>query len=108
MVAGQFVLAFPDIMVDPGVNDAAADFVRDKIDEIVKNPRDRERPEALRISARQQARLRRYRLLCDVQSRQNVALIDIRKSPIKQIAANGVQTARCVLSARRARLRDRL
>jgi cyclohexanone monooxygenase len=92
-LGGSFRFAletFCDVLVDPAANDAAAEFIREKIAEIVKDPNTA-------------AKLMPYgpytkRPLCDsgyyqMFNRDNVSLIDVRETPIEEITDKGVRTA---------------
>jgi cation diffusion facilitator CzcD-associated flavoprotein CzcO len=82
--------SFCDILVDPKANEAAADFIREKIAEIVKDPKTA-------------AKLMPYgpynkRPLCDsgyyqMFNRDNVSLVDVRETPIEEVTEEGVRTA---------------
>ena len=58
--------AFNDLIFNQEANDTAAEFVRGKIREIVKDPVDRRIAGAKRPSDRHQADLRRYAVLRDL------------------------------------------
>ena len=53
---------YNNLALDKAANDTAADFVREKIAEIVKDPADRKTAAAQQSSDRLQAHLHRYRL----------------------------------------------
>ena len=65
--------AFTDIVVNREANDTAAEFVRKKIRGIVPRSRRWPRSSSERLPDRDQASLRRYRLLRNVQSGQRDA-----------------------------------
>ena len=90
---GGFAFAletFCDILIDPAANEAAGAFIREKIAEIVKDPK---------IAAK----LMPYgpytkRPLCDsgyyrIFNRDNVSLVDVRETAIQEITENGVRTS---------------
>jgi cyclohexanone monooxygenase len=89
---GQFVLAFPDLMIDEAVNTTAAQFIHAKIDEIVRDP-----------AVAQALKPRGYPLgskrVCvdtgyyDAFNRDNVTLVNIKAAPIQRISEHGVHTA---------------
>jgi len=82
--------AFADIMVDLKANEVVAGFVRDKIDEIVEDP---ETAELLYPSGHPFGSKR----LCvemgyyETFNRENVSLVDVRKTPIERITRDGVR-----------------
>ena len=91
---GGFALlgAYGDLIVDPGANATAAEFVRGKIREIVKDPAVAEKlsPRTFPIGAK--------RLCVDTGyyatfNRDNVALVDLSEEPIETITPAGVKTA---------------
>ncbi len=90
--SGGFLKAFPNILVHPGVNDVAADFVRQKIRETVKDPKT-----AAALSP--QGYPFGVKRLCvdtdyfDTYNRANVELVNLREEPIEKITANAVDTA---------------
>jgi cation diffusion facilitator CzcD-associated flavoprotein CzcO len=80
---------FNDIATDPRANEMAAEFIRGKIREIVKDPRIAQKllPDDLYAK----------RPLCDpgyyqVYNRDNVELVDVRAEPIETITHGGVRT----------------
>ena len=84
-----FMGAFSDLLFDRRANDAAAEFVRSKIRQIVKDPSvaDLLCPDNI-IGCK--------RLCVDTDyyatyNRSNVELIDVRKSPIERIISDGIQ-----------------
>jgi cyclohexanone monooxygenase len=84
-----FMGAFSDLLFDPRANEAAAQFVRSKIRQVVKDPEVAESlcPDNI-IGCK--------RLCVDTDyyatyNRPNVTLIDVRKSPIERIASDGVE-----------------
>jgi cyclohexanone monooxygenase len=90
--SGGFLRAFPNILTHHEVNDVAADFVRHKIREIVKDPRT---AAALSPSGHPFG----VKRLCvdtgyfETYNRPNVELVDLRAEPIKEITRNAVETA---------------
>jgi cyclohexanone monooxygenase len=88
----NFTHCFNDVFVDEAANALAAEFVRGKIREIVKDP---ETAEAL--SPRAHA-IGTKRICVDTDyyatfNRDNVSLVDIRKHPIDRFTPAGIQTA---------------
>ena len=90
--SGGFLKAFPNILVHPGVNEVAADFVRQKIRETVKDPMTAAAlsPEGYPFGVKR---------LCvdtdyfDTYNRSNVELVNLRDEPIEKITADAVDTA---------------
>ena len=87
---------FSDITVDPEANEAACDFIRRKIDEIVKDPEKAKKLKPYDVYAR--------RPLCDGNAsngqkyfdqfnRDNVDIIDLKEIPIERIEAKGIRTS---------------
>jgi cyclohexanone monooxygenase len=85
----RYLFAFSDIGTDPEANEVAASFVRDKIKSIVKNP------ETARTLTPHD--LYAKRPLCDggyyeTFNRDNVSLVDVKRSPIREITEKGIRT----------------
>ncbi|QWG21957.1 NAD(P)/FAD-dependent oxidoreductase [Bradyrhizobium sediminis] len=87
-----FMMAYNNLALDKAANDTAADFVRDKIAEIVKDPQTAKllQPDNHPIGSK--------RICVDTDyyatfNRPNVKLVDIRSSPIQEILPNAVRTA---------------
>ena len=85
-----FMSAYNNLALDKAANDTAADFVRDKIAEIVKDPRTAKllQPDNHPIGSK--------RICVDTDyyaafNRPNVTLIDIRSNPIERILPNAVR-----------------
>jgi cyclohexanone monooxygenase len=84
----QFLGAFADLMIDPRANETAADFMREKISELVEDP-----DVAAALTPTHVAGSKR---LCvdtgyfATYNRPNVHLIDIRSAPIEEITAHGL------------------
>ncbi|MGF0289922.1 flavin-containing monooxygenase, partial [Rhodococcus ruber] len=82
---------FDDLILDQRSNDAAAEFIRKKIREIVEDP---ETAELLTprgypyISKRPPSGTNYYETF----NRDNVSLVDIRSNPIEALTANGLRT----------------
>jgi cation diffusion facilitator CzcD-associated flavoprotein CzcO len=86
-----FITAFGDLLVDPTANQTAAEFVRAKIHEIVRDPKVAEK-----LSPRQVIGCKR--LCVDTSyyatfNRPNVSLVDVSETPIEAITARGVRVA---------------
>lgn len=87
----RFMFAtFSDIATDERANEAAADFIRRKIAQIVKDPET-----ARKLTPRD---LYAKRPLCDsgyyaTFNRDNVSLVDIKANPIAEMTPRGVKTA---------------
>ena len=81
--------AYVDLMLDPGVNESAAEFVREKIRAIVRDPET-----AALLSPSQVLGCKR---LCagtdyfETFNRDNVHLIDVSANPIKELTATGMK-----------------
>jgi cyclohexanone monooxygenase len=89
----NFVHSFNDTMLNKASNDAIADFVRAKIRSIVKDP-----DVADSLSPKDHP-LGSKRICVDtgyygVYNRDNVKLVDLRKTPIEDVRANGVRTTK--------------
>jgi len=91
---GGFALlgAYADLTVDRAANDTAAEFVRGKIREIVKDPATAEKlsPRSFPVGSK--------RLCVDTGyyatfNRDNVRLVDLRAEPLEAIERDGVRTA---------------
>jgi len=81
---------FSDIATDAAANEAAAAFIRRKIAEIVKDPETARKLTPHDYYAK--------RPLCDsgyyaTYNRDNVALVDVKANPIKEITPRGIRTA---------------
>jgi cyclohexanone monooxygenase len=85
----SFLGAYNDIVLDETANQAAQEFVRDKIREVVKDP-------AVAELLTPRTTIGCKRLCLDTNyfetfNRPNVSLIDVSKSPIEEITAAGVK-----------------
>ena len=81
---------FNDIVTDEAANDAAANFVRAKIAEIVDDPETARKLSPTDYYAK--------RPLCDsgyyaMYNRDNVSLVDVKQTPIEEITDNGLRTS---------------
>ncbi len=87
----QFRATFRDLLVDKSANDTAAEFIRAKIRQIVKNPEtaaklsDIDHPFAAKRPPIDTFYFETF-------NRDNVSLVDIRANPIERITASGIET----------------
>jgi cation diffusion facilitator CzcD-associated flavoprotein CzcO len=87
----QFRAAFRDLLVDKEANDTAADFIRRKIREVVKDPAtaaklaDIDHPFATKRPPIDTGYFETF-------NRDNVALVDVRATPIECITPDGIRT----------------
>ncbi len=102
-----FMTSFNDLIFKKEANDTAAQFVRDHIGEIVKDPAVAKllQPTTYPIGTK--------RICIDTDyfetfNRDNVTLVDIREAPIEEITAEWRRHRREGIRARRDRVRDRL
>ena len=87
----RFLGAFSDILIDERANDTAAEFVREKIRNIVQDPQT-----AAALMPRQLIGCKRLCLdtnYYDTFNRPNVELIDLQSTAIEKITSAGVQTS---------------
>jgi cation diffusion facilitator CzcD-associated flavoprotein CzcO len=86
------LLSFKDLLVDEAANAKAAEFVRDKIRETVRDPSVAELlvPRAYPIGAKRLCQDEGY---FETFNRDDVTLVDIRSAPIEEITATGIRTA---------------
>ena len=84
--------SYRDLLVDERANRLAADFVRDKIRAIVKDPEVARKllPSGYPIATK---RLPLDQGYFETYNRDNVTLVDLREEPIEGIVANGIQTS---------------
>src|SRR6185369_11769438 len=85
-----FMAVYNDLALDKTANDTAADFVREKIAEIVKDP------ETARLLQPNNHPIGSKRICIDTEyfatfNRPNVTLVDIRSNPIEEITENAVR-----------------
>jgi len=85
----KFRATFADLLTDKRANDTAADFIRDKIRKIVKDP---DTAESLANIDHPYGAKRPPIDTCyfEMYNRDNVNLVDLRKTPIERITANGI------------------
>ena len=87
----QFRATFRDLVVNKAANDTAADFIRNKIHEIVKDPAtatilaDIDHPYAAKRPPIDTNYFETF-------NRENVALVDLRATPIEAITRSGIRT----------------
>ena len=82
--------AFQDLQLNQASNETAADFVRSKIREIVKDPE-----VARKLSPTNTFGCKRLCVATDyyeTYNRDNISLIDVNETPIKRITVDGVRT----------------
>jgi cyclohexanone monooxygenase len=86
------LLSFKDLLVDEAANAKAAEFVRDKIRETVRDPSVAELlvPRAYPIGAKRLCQDEGY---FETFNRDDVTLVDIRSAPIEEITGTGIRTA---------------
>jgi cation diffusion facilitator CzcD-associated flavoprotein CzcO len=86
-----FLVAYKDLLVSHEANEAAADFVREKIRRIVRDPRVAEAliPRGYPIGARRLCLDRGY---YDTFNCANVTLVNLLEQPIERIVPEGVRT----------------
>jgi len=88
--AFRFMLeTFNDIALDPAANDAAADFIRSKISEIVKDPETARKLMPSGYYARRPVSNEDY---YETFNQDNVTLVSLKETPIRQITPAGVIT----------------
>ena len=102
-----FSAAYTDLLTNKDANDTAAEFFRAKIRDIVRDPA------VARALTPQDYPLGTKRLCVDTGyyetfNRDNVTLVDLRKTPIEAITPRGRADERGRLRGRRHRLRHRL
>jgi cyclohexanone monooxygenase len=83
--------SFFDVVLDRRANDTAAEFIRSKIREIVKDPEVAEKlvPVDHPFASKRPLIDSDY---FDTYNRENVTLVDIRHAPIREITTRGIQT----------------
>ncbi len=86
--------SFADIALNEAANKTAADFVRGKIDEIVRDPDTAEmlKPWDFPIGTK---RLPLDTDYYETFNRPNVTLVDLKRTPIEEITATGIRTSAC-------------
>ena len=102
-----FSAAFTDLLTNREANDTAAEFVRAKIRAIVRDPAVAEAlsPQGYPIGTKRICVDTGY---YETFNRDNVTLVDLRKTPIEAITPRGLTDARRGVRARQHRVRHRL
>ena len=102
-----FMGAFGDLILNKASNDTASEFVRNKIRGIVKDPATAEAlaPKDHPIGTKRICVDTNY---YETYNRPNVALVNLRETPIETITASGIRTGGAGPRLRRHRLRHRL
>ena len=87
----QFRAVFRDLLVDKAANDTAANFIRDKIRSIVKDPATAEKLADIDhpYAAKRPPIDTNY---FETFNRDNVSLVDVRAAPIEAITPTGIRT----------------
>jgi cyclohexanone monooxygenase len=86
----RFMFAFNDIVIDPEANKAAADFIRSKIAEIVKDPETARKLMPTGYYAKRPVCNDDY---YETFNRDNVTLVSVKETPIVRITPKGVVTS---------------
>jgi Predicted flavoprotein involved in K+ transport len=81
---------FSDIAIDPAANEAACEFVRSKIAEIVADPETARKLSPTDLYAKRPLCANNYYA---VYNRDNVDLVDIKANPIAEIIPTGIRTS---------------
>jgi cation diffusion facilitator CzcD-associated flavoprotein CzcO len=86
-----FSFTFPDLLVDPGANEAAADFIRSKIRATVKDPAVAETlcPTSFPYGTKRPCLDNGY---YETFNLDHVHLVDLQKTPIERITSSGIRT----------------
>ncbi len=89
----ELLNAFTDLMVDKAANDTAAEFVREKIRTIVKDPDVAASltPTSYPFGAKRPCMDTNY---YETFNRPNVSLVDLRKEPLERVLPAGIRTAK--------------
>lgn len=84
-----FLRAFGDLLINPAANETAAEFIRDKVRDIVRDPDTAEKllPDSVVGCKRLCADTGYYETF----NRDNVTLVDLRREPIETITENGIR-----------------
>lgn len=88
----SFLFAYKDLLVNPESNETAAEFVRQRIRETVKDP------ETSELLAPKDHPIGTKRICLDTDyyetyNRDNVTLVDVRNAPVEEITPTGIRTA---------------
>jgi cation diffusion facilitator CzcD-associated flavoprotein CzcO len=86
------ILSYTDLLYDKAANDTAAEFIRNKIRSIVKDPETAEAlcPKDHPFSTKRPCLDSGY---FETYNRDNVKLVDLRKSPLEAITPTGIRTS---------------
>jgi len=86
-----FTATFADLLINPKANETAAEFCREKIREVVRDPAVAEVlvPQDYPVGTKRMCVDTRY---YETFNRPNVTLVDIRRSPIETITPDGLRT----------------
>ncbi|MDR6998415.1 NAD(P)/FAD-dependent oxidoreductase [Neobacillus niacini] len=86
-----FSQTYQDLMVDGTANETAGEFIRSKIDEIVKEPKVAEKlkPTYYYAAKRPVLDTNYY----ETYNRENVSLVDVKAAPIVEITSKGLRTS---------------
>ena len=108
--AGGFTFlsgTFSDLVLNEEANETAADFVRSKIDEIVRDPEVAEmlKPRDFPIGTKRLPLDTNY---YETFNRPNVTLVDLKRTPVEEITPDGDQDQRRPARPGRDRLRHRV
>jgi cyclohexanone monooxygenase len=89
---GGFLLSFPNLLTHEAVNDVACDFVREKIRQIVKNPKTAAAlsPSGYPLGVKRICVDTNY---YETFNRDNVELVNLKEEPLEQLTADGVKTS---------------
>lgn len=88
---GGYLFLYDDLLINEDSNETAAEFIRSKIDDIVKDPETAQKlmPSYHWGTKRQILDTNYY----ETYNRDNVSLIDVRKNPIEEITSKGIKTS---------------
>ncbi|KRR16096.1 cyclohexanone monooxygenase [Bradyrhizobium lablabi] len=89
---GGILLSFPNLLTHEAVNDVACDFVREKISQIVKDPRTAAAlsPGGYPLGVKRICVDTNY---YETFNRENVELVDLKQEPLDRITADGIKTS---------------
>ena len=89
---GGFLLSFPNLLTHEAVNDVACDFVREKISQIVKDPKTAAAlsPAGYPLGVKRICVDTNY---YETFNRENVELVNLKEEPLDRITADGVTTS---------------
>ena len=86
-----FLGSFNDVMIDPAANAIVAEYLRSRIRAIVRDPETAEKlcPDSYPVGSKRLCLATNY---FETYNRDNVSLVDLRKTPIVRIDQTGVET----------------